>query len=76
VCPSSAGGLLDSPGLVTGAVGNVLDKWEKVRNQIRDTMSSFHAFLSASVTVVGKCREGQNQTILNIAVFEYSHRAI
>jgi hypothetical protein len=56
VCPSSAGGLLDSPGLVTGAVGNVLDKWEKVRNQIRDTMSSFHF------------REGQKQTILNVVL--------
>jgi hypothetical protein len=56
VCPSSAGGLLDSPGLVTGAVGNVLDKWEKVRNQIRDIMSSFHF------------REGQKETIVNVAV--------
>ncbi len=56
MCPSSAGGLLDSPGLVTGAVGNVLDKWEKVRNQRRDIMSSFHF------------RKGQKQTILNVAV--------
>ena len=30
VCPSSHGGLLDNPGLVTKGCGNVLDKWDQV----------------------------------------------
>ena len=30
LCGSVQGGLLDNPGLVTKAAGNVLDKWEKV----------------------------------------------
>ena len=30
VCTSNQGGLLDNPGLVTQACGNVLDKWDQV----------------------------------------------